>query len=48
MSHRQGTGSALIMAVFMLALVTSMGVSLLFLTGSESIMRHPFSFGAPG
>ncbi|NIQ84842.1 MAG: hypothetical protein GTN83_08485 [Acidobacteria bacterium] len=35
MSHRQDRGSALIMAVFMLALITSMGVALIFMSTTE-------------
>ena len=35
MNHRQDTGSALVMAVFVLALISSMGVALLFVSTTE-------------
>jgi hypothetical protein len=35
MKHRQDTGSALVMAVFVLALISSMGVALLFMSTNE-------------
>ena len=35
MNHRQDRGSALVMAIFVLALIASMGVSLLFMSTTE-------------
>lgn len=40
MNHRQETGSALVMAIFVLALLSSMGVALLFLSTNEVKMSR--------
>ncbi len=40
MNHRQDTGSAMIMAVFVLVLLTGMGTTLLFMTQSELQMSQ--------
>ena len=40
MKHRQDTGSALVMAVFVLALISGMGIALLFMSTTEVRSSH--------
>ena len=40
MNHRQDTGSAMVMAIFVLVILTSMGTALLFMTQSEVQMSQ--------